>query len=394
MKEIYEHLAEFWHYAVYTKSQQGIYNVLIGCDGEMLSPQEQKKQLDFVHWSQIEGREIFDENFAPYKTFKNDNEWFCRAASKNITRAYFEGVKHRLYFNFDEDRMDFVQIFVEKCNARKVPFSLKWHKSIKRRDNLVVYCTDDNIADLARILSEIKEEFPQFATPKELPMSAENFGWFAYGPELESMSSYNRLVADTIESACKNPEIWNSMRGKMIMTGTLKSFASELVKHSTSVMSNGVSHLENMQAIEKLKKQIEDNFLMLAKDLLTPQGRGFVVGEKGENCLDTPDGMERPIKVYEDDKTGAKVEIYPSGVVEALVSLVKKNVLVLDGVDMNTPLDLRDNYDQKITLGTALKYSIRKSIHDRHLVIPEDVLGILSMAGIDNPNIEEQGLER
>ena len=186
-----ENLNQYWNLTLQARGPQtreGVYSVITGCYCEGVSAEDKKRQKKFVDWTQSwRGRKFFNEDFAPRKSFNDSNEHFCRVASNGLPSYYFWLIKHRLYFNFGDDRMNFLKVFVEKCNDRKraepVQYFLKWDKNYKRRDNLVIYCTDDNIDDVARVLEEIKREYPEFATPRELPLAAENMGWFAYGVE-------------------------------------------------------------------------------------------------------------------------------------------------------------------------------------------------------------------
>lgn len=360
-------------------ASEDIYDVLVGRGDVELSQVDRDKQFRYVDYlSRTQGG--FDERFAPHLSYINSNEYFCRMASCGIDDKYLSQIKHRLYFNFGDERMDFVAKFVDECNKQNIPFMLKWSKKYARKDNLVIYCCDDNIQEIAGVLSTIKEDNCHFATPRDLPLSAEDFGWFAYGVEGEENSrlSYNKKVAECIERACKCPYIFNAIRQYANMNNCpLIALATTIIKHSSSVMGNNASYRRNIDGIARLKMDIINNSMALIGEFLNGL-EGFVYNKNGDCCVDVRGGGENPIREIVDGVSGAKIEIYPSSVVNAIVEMSKEGKINFEGVGIDT---LIDYCGTKTSIEDCLRERIKEELNIAGLTTVAPY--VLKEAGID-----------
>lgn len=293
-----------------------IYQTIIGAVDEEVSQVDLEKQKNFVNY--ISGMFEFMKGYSPADGYMS-TEPFCRAYSAD---SDISKLAHRLYFNYTDERIEFVDLVIRKLKSKGLPFMLKWDKSAVRRDNVVMYVEDDKLTDTAQALQEIIENYPEFATPRELPMSAVNGGWFGYGVEDQKQShiSYNQRITRCVIRAMTRA--FSKFREGFEL-GALSDFAELLFDNcKNQKIEKGAKFNEVHEDRKELLPLFEQNAMRLALDIIG-------TGEGSCGFDTTPDGRDAvaedlPIKTIQ-SKNGRAIDITPSAVMNTMLSLIKQD---------------------------------------------------------------------
>ena len=130
-------------------------------------------------------------------------------------------IEHRLYVNCDSTYIHkIIYEFCRRCNARGIPYYLKYHKEGGRDDCVVFYCPTEQLGDYLDVLRSIKyiSGINQHVHRPPILTGVVD-GWIGYGsePDEHSRESFNSKRADHL-SSCIFGVTHNMMLDKLNMT--------------------------------------------------------------------------------------------------------------------------------------------------------------------------------
>ncbi len=280
-----------------------------------------RKQMNLADWtSRLEG-DIFREGCSPYETYMSSDN-FCRAISKDFN---VDNIGHRLYFNYVDDKVDFLTLYMNGCQAAGIPFCIKYDKQVARNDSVVVYVEQDALNETAKVLQNIVEMHPQFATKKDLPMSVVNGGWFGYSQDStgDIGTSYNRKFVNCVNNAFFDVELFNKYRHFFSMNTSLTDFANvlfEQVKGEYISSGQPIDLFENNE--EALRERFDDMKLQLALKFFSGEerkGSGFVPEPNERGFVD----LNSPLMRVKSPVSEFGIDIKPDAVLRTAMQLIK-----------------------------------------------------------------------
>ena len=129
--------------------------------------------------------EIFKKGFEPYSPCESNPGFF------HVQHASYDGSqtrKHRIYINPSvKNRAKFVHELIKECLKNNVSFYFKYARGDNRTDNLLIYASDEQLEQYAKILDNIEKNHPEIISDfGPTPLSATSISWYAYGPEDKS----------------------------------------------------------------------------------------------------------------------------------------------------------------------------------------------------------------
>ena len=96
---------------------EDLYPTIVGIDANVKQSQvDATKQKNLADWTSRLQTNIFREGCSPYETYMSKDD-FCRAISKDFN---VDNIGHRLYFNFVDDKVDFLTLFMNGCQVNQV----------------------------------------------------------------------------------------------------------------------------------------------------------------------------------------------------------------------------------------------------------------------------------
>lgn len=176
----------------FMRGGRDVYSLMIEKTGNFSDTD--RKELDNFLKMCDNNRSLFNDICAPSDVLPKQEE-FSHIISKNYKIG---DVKHRLYFNFDMlDRLKFVERYMSLCIEHSEPFYVKILKENNRKDNTLIYLSDEQLPKFREMLSAIEKEMPWLKDNQDLPLAVEGCGWFGYGEERNDKSnhSFNGRVA-------------------------------------------------------------------------------------------------------------------------------------------------------------------------------------------------------
>lgn len=177
-----------------------LYDTLVGFKGRQISEEDKQEQKKFVDMFMRTDPNGYSEYGTPESTFNNPAEAFCHVVSRDFN---IEEAKHRLYFNFEDHKkeLQFASEYINMCKSvEKIPFYLKFHKTIERDDGFAIYVEDQHLPEVLRILDSLAYQNPEYTKTGDLPLAAYNCGWYGYGKELsDHSSSFSKKVEMTVK---------------------------------------------------------------------------------------------------------------------------------------------------------------------------------------------------
>ena len=351
-----------------------LYPTIVGVDATAKQSQiDADKQLNFADWSvRLEG-DIFKPGYSPNESYMSGDN-FCRAISKDFD---LENIGHRLYFNYGDNKVDFVTLFMNGCQASEIPFCIKFDKKVSRKDDVVVYVEGDKLAETAEVLQRIAEQHPQFAEQKELPMSVVDGGWFGYAVEdkKDGSQSYNRKFSNCVNRAFFDVELFNRFREFFDIKGSLTTFAAALYEETKA---NAIKSGVPMDLIEAndadMSGRFDDLKLQLALKFFSGEdrvGSGFIPTGNQEGQVD-------PNKSIMDIKSSVSnfgLGITPAVVLSTALKLIRQGQMSFSVMS--------DDYGEFIN---ALSNNIRYELGRDNLTValPIELQGITSTALKEN----------
>lgn len=128
---------------------------------------------------------VFKKGYEPY-TPNTSNPGFFHV--KDATYDDLQTRKHRIYINPSvKNREKFVHVLIKECLANNVSFYFKYARGDYKTDNLLIYASDEQLEQYAKILKDIEKNHSDIISDYGLtPLSATSIGWYAYGPEDKS----------------------------------------------------------------------------------------------------------------------------------------------------------------------------------------------------------------
>ncbi len=303
-------------------SGNDLYPTLVGLDNDMpQSSIDSKKMLNYVDFTSRLEEGMFMKEYSPHETYMYDPD-FCRAISPDFD---LNNIAHRLYFNFGDNRIDFVNLFINGCYSKNVPFCLKFDKKVTRKDSLVAYIEEDKLAKTSEVLASIIDRHPQFAESRDMPMSVVDGGWFGYGIEdkKDNSVSYNRKFAQMVERAFFDVELFNKYRQSLSLNGSLTQFAenlylnakNEAILEGVDPSLLGMYDTEFRQMFDNLKLQFVLNFFSGPER----EGSGFVKTDDQGNTLD----IQGPVYTVKNANGDFSINISPSAVLKTVFDMMK-----------------------------------------------------------------------
>ena len=302
---------------------EDLYPTIVGIDANVKQSQvDATKQKNLADWTSRLQTNIFREGCSPYETYMSKDD-FCRAISKDFN---VDNIGHRLYFNFVDDKVDFLTLFMNGCQAEGIPFCVKYDKKVARKDSVVVYVEQDMLDRTAKVLENIVSMHPQFAEKKELPISVVNGGWFGYSPDTpgDTSKSYNRKFTNCVNNAFYDIELFNKYRHFFCMNNSLTDFASvlfEQVKNSYLASGQPQDLLDANE--EALRQRFDDMKLQFALQFFSGeerQGSGFVPAPNENGVVD----MSRPLMQIKSPASEFRVGITPDVVFQTAMQLIRR----------------------------------------------------------------------
>ena len=129
--------------------------------------------------------EIFKKGFEPYSPCESNPGFY------HVQHASYDGSqtrKHRIYINPSvKNRAKFVHELIKECLKNNVSFYFKYARGDNRTDNLLIYASDEQLEQYAKILDNIEKNHPEIISDfGPTPLSATSISWYAYGPEDKS----------------------------------------------------------------------------------------------------------------------------------------------------------------------------------------------------------------
>ena len=121
-------------------------------------------------------------------------------------------IKHRLYIGCqNQDVVKLAQLFIEKCENKKIPYYFKFSPwDAQRDDRLVIYADTDNLANYIGALKEIAQEHPEIKQRCGEPpvLTGKIDGWIGIGdePQLKedgSNTSFNEVRSEIISDSIR-----------------------------------------------------------------------------------------------------------------------------------------------------------------------------------------------
>lgn len=356
-----------------------LYTTIVGIDATAKQSQiDATKQLNFADWTaRLEG-DIFKPGYSPAETYMSGND-FCKAISKDFD---LENIGHRLYFNYGDDKVDFVTLFINGCQASEIPFCIKFDKKISRKDDVVVYVEEDKLAETAEVLQRIATMHPQFAEQKELPMSVVNGGWFGYAVEdkKDGSKSYNRKFSNCVNRAFFDAELFNKYREFFDIKGSLTTFAATLY---SKAKENAINFAVPMDLIEAndadMASRFDDLKLQLALKFFSGSdraGSGFVSADnQGDNF-----NPNKPVMDIKSPVSSFGLEITPAVVLSTAIQLIRQG-------QMSFSILGQEYGDFINSLSNNIRYELAKE--NLTVSLPIELQGItLSAIKENNPSIE------
>jgi len=341
-----------------------VYREVVGIlDYAEVSEVDRTKQANFVNYS-TQAFEFMD-GYSPADGYMSKDN-FCRAYSADCKP---QKLAHRLYFNFGDERIDFVDLVIRRLKSKNLPFMIKWDKRAVRKDNVVMYIEADKLDATVQALSEIISTHPEFATPRDLPMSVVNGGWFGYGVEdPNDMSvSYNQRVTNCVTRAMVRA--FSKFR-KGFDIDNLSDFAELLMENCKDLkMEKGASYSDIHQDRTVFMPVFAQNAMRLALDLVgSGEGSvGFATTQDGKDAV----AGDAPIRTMK--SAGRSIDITPTAVMDTLLSLIKQ-----DEVSFNL------TKDKHVEFVATIKEELMKELSRDGL--PTELPSVLqSIATIDNP---------
>ena len=210
-----ENLISAWN-AYFAYNVPDLYPLLVGHNTKAQEDYAQYSELDSIYQSSFVnetcndpkfGMGIFSDGGSPADGYMDPNSHFCHAKSNSCN---INNIAHRLYFNIGPQRIGFARALTYLCVERNIPFYFKWSKDGARADNIVIYLEQDQIAPTCKAIQDIAELHPDLTqSNRDLPMSAEDCGWFGYGVEdHDHTKSFSRKVTNAriraFDDICKS----------------------------------------------------------------------------------------------------------------------------------------------------------------------------------------------
>lgn len=302
---------------------EDLYPTIVGVDfNAKQSEVDATKQRNLADWtSRLQG-DIFRKGCSPYETYASSED-FCRAISKDFN---VNNVGHRLYFNFTDDKVDFLTLYMNGCQAAGIPFCVKYDKKVARKDSVVVYVEQDGLDAAARVLENIAIMHPQFAEKKDLPMSIINGGWFGYSPDKpgDTSISYNRKFTNCVNNAFFDVELFNKYRHAFSMNAPLTDFASALfenVKYNYIAEGGPVDLLEANE--DALRARFDDMKLQFALQFFSGderRGSGFVSQPDENGVVD----IAKPLMQVKSPVSEFRMDITPEAVLRTALQMIRQ----------------------------------------------------------------------
>ena len=302
---------------------EDLYPTIVGIDpNAKQSTVDATKQMNLADWTSRLESNIFKPGYSPYETYSSKDS-FCRAISNDFD---VDNIGHRLYFNYVDDKVDFLTLYMNGCQLAGIPFCVKYDKMVARKDSVVVYVEQDKLDETARVLQTIAEKHPQFAEKKELPMSVVNGGWFGYSPDKpgDTSTSYNRKFTNCVNRAFFDVELFNKYRHFFSMKDSLTDFASVLfeeVKNSYIASGQPVELFERNE--DALRTRFDDMKLQFALQFFSGEdrkGSGFVPASNEDGVVDTIS----PIMQVKSPASEFRVGITPETVLRTALQLIRR----------------------------------------------------------------------
>ncbi|MGN0961891.1 MAG: T3SS effector HopA1 family protein [Christensenellales bacterium] len=306
----------------YWNGDKSLYQLIIGYEEDKEITREEQNSLDDYINKFSSSKEIFLKGASPQDLVK-DQECFSLAISKDFN---LNNIQHRLYFNFAmEERTQFAEAFISKSREKGVPFYIKLYKGNDRRDNLVVYLTEELLASSSQILSEISSELPQLVNKNSLPLAVESCGWFGYGKEDRRYNahSFNSRVADAVLKGFI--ATLNENRDMLDMECPLSTFGETLYTESKENKAMQVySFTKDFLLYQELLNENDDffkgyfinNSLRLARLILDKKG----FGSRLDSEFSDNDNIDDDESIFEINKPNSKefMSLTPSVIMEVL----------------------------------------------------------------------------
>ena len=358
-----------------------LYPTLVGVD--MGTPQSQvdaNKQLNFANWAaKLEGDLFkFKPGYSPAETYMSRDD-FCRAISKDFD---LENIGHRLYFHYGEDKVDFVTLFMKGCWAKEIPFCVKFDKQVARKDDVVAYIEDGKLVEVAEVLQNIVEMYPQFAEQRDLPMSVVNGGWFGYAVEdkQDGSQSYNRKFSNCVNRAFFDVELFNKFRENFAINGSLTSFAATLYEETKQNAINSGVPLDIIEGNDaNMASRFDDLKLQMALKFFSGDdrvGSGFVpTANNGE-----PVDINKSIMEIKSSESNFGLGVTPAVVLRTALKLIKQGQMSFN--------IMGEQYGEFInSLSNNIRYELAKD--NLTVALPVELQGITSTAFKENQSSME-----
>lgn len=314
-----------------------MYPTIVGADlSSQQSMVDGQKQRDFAEWLASAEVEYFDfkPGNSPLETYQSGDS-FIRAISKDFD---VDNIGHRLYFNFGDNKVDFMAFFMNACKDMGLPFCIKCDKKYDRHDSVVVYVENNRLQEVSSVLQRIVSLYPEFAEKKELPMSAVSGGWFAYAkePEGNGSQSYNRRFVNCIEGAFSDPVIFSKYRDAFNIADNagLSDFAKELHRNAEDSMLIKYGAMKEHCGViyenhEAMRERFDELALQIYKTLFglgDDRGAGFAPRFNDEGM---PDGS-MPIITVSNPKSGFVMNVSSIDIMNTVINLVRRHVMTFD----------------------------------------------------------------
>lgn len=305
---------------------EDLYPTIVGVNADIKqASNDAQKQMNLADWTSRLAGDIFLKGYSPHETYMAKDD-FCRAISKDFN---INNIGHRLYFNFTDDKVDFLTLFMNGCMALGVPFCAKFNKNQARKDNFVIYVEQDKLDETAKVLQGIVDRFPQFAEKKDFPMSVIKGGWFGYSQDKpgDINISYNRKVANCINKAFFDVNLFNKYRHFFSIKNSLTEFSSALFEQvKLEYISNGGEMDLFVANEDSLRGRFDDLKLQLALQFFSGEerrGSGFVSQQK----LDGVVGMDNYLRQVKSAISDYSIGISSEAVLRTILQQIRNGAM-------------------------------------------------------------------
>lgn len=303
----------------FMQGEKDVYRLIVDKSGPF-STADQEHLNNFFQMCK-DNRHLFHKNYAPTDVHAGQ-ESFSHIISKDYDS---DVVRHRLYFNLDvQDRLSFVTRYITLCSEKGESFYIKMLKNNERKDNTLIYLSDEQLPQCKAMLNAIEGEMPWLKEKNDLPLSVEECGWYGYGVEdvNDSGHSYNGRVSIAVTNGFA--QTLNAYRHLISVATSLAEFGSGLydicrARRGLEIYKKTRNkHLYNeymLSSDEYIREEFLNRSMKMALDFFGDKGFCCSGSNKGTiECLKN----NRSILDISNSATGNKLSITPLDVLSII----------------------------------------------------------------------------